>query len=119
MQDEPQISVDKKDGPEKFLQKAGCYRKGPYSDYNPIFWWLKKSRRNFHYQPVHRGFDGPTQNSEYFWYPDLEEAALALGWKPRGKQKEHVPWDRKDLPSTTQVVAAQVTPPWPPKKRKH
>lgn len=51
--------------------------------------------RSFHHQPVREG--KVTRNSRYFWYPDLEAEALAHGWKPRGKQKESVPWTRKDV----------------------
>ena len=47
-----------------------------------------------------------TRTSEYFWYPDLEKAALAAGWiwKPRGKKKESVPWwpkNRMKMKSST------------------
>ena len=50
-----------------------------------------------YHQPISKAYEGATRNSEYFWYPDLEEEALAQGWKPRGKKKEEVPWERQDI----------------------
>jgi len=49
-------------------------------------------------------------NSEYFWYPDLEEEALDLGWKPRGKDVDSVPWKRKDRDDSKKPGAVIVTP---------
>jgi hypothetical protein len=65
--------------------------------YRPVFWKLKVAGRSFHHQPVTNMHEGPTRNSEYFWYPDLEREALARGWKPRGAMKNEVPWRRKDM----------------------
>jgi hypothetical protein len=61
--------------------------------YHPVFWFLKLYKRSFHYQP---NIGKVTLNSEYFWYPDLEEESLEHGWIPRGKNKDDVPWTRKD-----------------------
>lgn len=75
--------------------------------YRPVFWKLKTLGRSFHHQPVTKMYDGPTVNSEYFWYPDLEREALARGWKPRGKMKDEVPWQRKDV---SRDVVAHTSP---------
>jgi curved DNA-binding protein CbpA len=77
-------------------------------EYNPVFFFLKLDGKSFHHQPVTKFTDGPTRNTEYFWYPDLEDRALAEGWKPRGKKKDEVPWVRKDEPvSCERVVVAK------------
>ena len=76
-------------------------------EYNPIFWSLKCDKRSFHHQPVTNMTDQPTNNSEYYWYPDLEREALARGWKPRGEMKNQVPWKRKDSPRVRALVATK------------
>ena len=78
--------------------------------YRPIFWFLKLDNKSFHHQPVVIGHEkGNIRNSQYFWYPDLEEEALARGWEPRGGKKRSgvTPWQRKDLHNTTALL---VTP---------
>lgn len=79
-------------------------------EYHPVFWFLKLDGRSFHHQPVTEYCEGPTLNSEYYWYPDLEMEALSLGWKPRGEKKNEVPWVRKDLSDNRSVVQAPSTP---------
>jgi len=74
--------------------------------YHPVFWFLKLHEKTFHYQP---NIGRLTLNSQYFWYPDLEEEALERGWKPRGKDKLLVPWKRKDV-GATKKRANVVTP---------
>jgi curved DNA-binding protein CbpA len=64
-------------------------------EYYPVFFFLKLDQKSFHHQPVTRLTDGPTRNTEYFWYPDLVDRALAEGWTPR-EEKDEVPWVRKD-----------------------
>lgn len=60
-------------------------------EYNPFFAFLQESKRCFH-QTTHN------KEITYYWYPDLEMEAYALGWKPRGKKKQQEgPWVRKDL----------------------
>lgn len=85
------------------------------TEYRPVFWFLKCKGRSFHHQPKTNYCEVPTRNSEYYWYPDLETEALSLGWKPRGKQKEEVPWTRKDKSS---ALVAHMKPSPTPKKRK-
>jgi hypothetical protein len=75
-------------------------------EYHPVFWFLKLDGKSFHHQPITTNCEGPTRNSEYYWYPDLEDEAFARGWKPRGTQKEEVPWMRKDLSTSTMLVKA-------------
>ena len=53
-----------------------------YGEYNPIFWELRRAGRSFRHQPVTNMYDGPTNVSKYYWYPDLERIALARGWMP-------------------------------------
>eukprot|EP00804_Cyclotella_cryptica_P024585 CCRYP_020210-RA/>CCRYP_020210-RA protein AED:0.19 eAED:0.19 QI:0/-1/0/1/-1/1/1/0/329 len=83
-------------------------------EYHPVFWFLKLAKRTFHHQPKTNMTDGPTVNSEYYWYPDLEREALARGWQPRGQMKNSVPWSRKDVPK---ISRATVTPASAPTKR--
>ena len=78
---------------------------------------LKFNDKSFHHQPKTEYCAGPTRNSEYYWYPDLEMEALSLGWKPRGDKKKDVPWVRKDLSDETELVAQK--PPSKPEKKKH
>jgi curved DNA-binding protein CbpA len=66
--------------------------------------------KSFHHQPVTNLTDRPTLNTEYFWYPDLEDRALAEGWEPRGKRKDEVPWARKDVSCERAVVAMKQMP---------
>jgi len=76
--------------------------------HRPVFWFLKLDKKTFRHQPVVKGHEGNIRNSEYFWYPDLEQEALKRGWKPHGgKKKAGVPWQRKDVRNTTALV---VTP---------
>ena len=84
---------------KKFAKKLNYQIKSKRTGnpYRPVFWKLKTMGRSFHHQPVTEMCDGPTRNSEYYWYPDLEREALARGWKPRGKMKDKVPWQRKDI----------------------
>jgi hypothetical protein len=86
-----------------------------------IFQELKRAKYTFTAQPKTEFCPEP-RISEYFWYPDLEAAALAAGWKPRGEQKESVPWQPKNrnkrkLPNTP-TQAAVVTPNSSAKKSK-
>lgn len=74
--------------------------------YHPVFWFLQLHEKTFHYQP---NIGRLTLNSQYFWYPDLEEEALERGWKPRGHDKLLVPWKRKDV-GATKKRAIVVTP---------
>ena len=98
---------------KKFAKTLEPTTTGPFGDYRFLFWVLRKTDGyTFHHQPKTVFHDGPTKNSLYFWYPDLEDAALARGWKPRGKKKDEVPWTRKDYPSTL------ATPSTPPKTKK-
>ena len=86
-----------------FTTKSG--RTG--NDYRPVFWFLKLDKKSFHHQPVVVGHKGTIRNNEYFWYPDLEKEALALGWEPRGEKKNSgVPWQRKDVRNTTPYVVS-------------
>ena len=71
---------------------------------HPVFRKLKDDKRTFHHQPETNMVNGPTKNSEYYWYPDLEREALAYGWTPRGNMKNQVPWTRKDLASMATVA---------------
>ncbi len=85
-----------------------------------IFMELRSAEYTFIAQPRTDLYQGETRVSEYFWYPDLEAAALSSGWKPRGKMKGFVPWqpknNRKVLPMTlTPKSSAIITP---DKKRK-
>ena len=84
---------------KKFAKKLNYHIKSKRTGapYRPVFWKLKTLGRSFHHQPVTEMYDGPTRNSEYYWYPDLEREALARGWRPRGKLKDEVPWQRKDI----------------------
>ncbi len=79
-------------------------------EYYPVFFFLKLDEKSFHHQPVTNLIDGPTRNTEYFWYPDLEDRALAEGWIPRGKKEDEVPWVRKDLSYERAVVAKKQMP---------
>ena len=69
-----------------------------------VFVSLRMDGRTFHHQPVTNMTNESTRNSEYFWYPDLERAALVRGWNPRGEMKNNVPWRRKDLPQVVYSV---------------
>lgn len=87
-----------------------------------IFQQLRRVRCTFTAQPKTAFCKGP-RTSEYFWYPDLETAALAAGWKPRGKQKERVPWEPQNnkmrkVPPTPTTLAVAVTPGSSTKKTK-
>jgi len=68
---------------------------------------LKRMGRSFHHQPV-TGYCEFTRNNEYFWYPDLEKAALKLGWKA-SRRKSEVPWVRKDIESQPRSASRQRT----------
>jgi curved DNA-binding protein CbpA len=100
---------------KKFAKVLEPKRQGSYGDYRFIFWILRKEHRVFHHQPKSVFCDGPTRNSLYYWYPDLEDAALAAGWKPRGKKKDEVPWKpkpsqiRKELPGLSTIVVSHST----------
>jgi hypothetical protein len=83
-------------------------------EYHPVFFFLKLDGKSFHHQPVTNLTDGVTRNTEYFWYPDLEDRAVTEGWKPRGKRKDEVPWARKDVSCGRAVIAKKQKP----KKRK-
>ena len=79
-----------------------------------IFQELRRAEYTFTAQPTTDLYEN-TRNSEYFWYPDLEAAALAAGWKPRGKQKEYVPWWPKNrrkmkAPTTPSTSVRTITP---------
>lgn len=71
---------------------------GGEARHRAVFLQLRDARKTFHHQPRTGRFKEETRKSEYFWYPDLEQEALKLGWLPRGKKKELVPWTRKDVP---------------------
>lgn len=84
-------------------------------DGSSIFQELKHAKYTFTAQPT-TALCEMTRTSEYFWYPDLEKAALAAGWKPRGKKKESVPWwpknrvKLKSAPTTPSTLATTITP---------
>ena len=88
-------------------EKMACHRfakklSGRTGNDRPVFSVLKSHHKSFHHQPVVKGHEGPILNNEYYWYPDLEEKALELGWKPRRKKNNaEVPWQRKDIRNTT------------------
>lgn len=109
---------------KKFAKKLDFTWEGPYGgEYRPVFWLLRKGEQSFHHQPQTTRANGPTRNSVFYWYPDLEQEALARGWKPRGKKKEEVPWTRKDrarkVPQTpNRRTKKRSTPVTPSPKRK-
>jgi hypothetical protein len=74
-----------------------------------IFKELRRTEYTFTAQPK-TGFCKELRTSEYFWYPDLEAAALAAGWKLAENKR-----NRKKITST---VAATVTPGSSTKKSK-
>lgn len=78
-----------------------------------IFQELRRARYTFTAQPQ-TSLCPETLTSEYFWYPDLEPAALAAGWKPRGEQKDKVPWQPKHRSlkarTTPSALAVAITP---------
>ncbi len=82
-----------------------------------IFKELRRAEYTFTAQPKTEFCPEP-RTSEYFWYPDLEAAALAAGWKPRGERKESVPWQPKNRKKITPTAAAAVTPGSSTKKSK-
>ena len=86
-----------------------------------IFRELRRAKYTFSAQPA-TDLCEFTRTSEYFWYPDVEKAALAAGWKPRGKQKESVPWwpKNKKLKATTtpSTSVAAITPGSSTKRKK-
>ena len=85
---------------------------------HPVFWFLKFDGRSFHHRPKPADYEGPTRNNEYYWCPDLETEALSHGWEPRGKEKEEVPWVRKDLSNRRSLVAVKKQAPSTITKRK-
>ncbi len=87
-----------------------------------IFRELRRAKYTFRAQPA-TDLCEITRTSEYFWYPDVEKAALAAGWKPRGKQKESVPWWPKNLKklkatTTPSTSVAAITPGSSTKRKK-
>lgn len=87
-----------------------------------IFMELRSAEYTFTAQPRTDLYQGETRVSEYFWYPDLEAAALASGWKPRGKMKGSVPWqpkNRKVLPMTLTPKSSAIITPDKKRKRPH
>ncbi len=75
-----------------------------------IFFSLTREGNLFHHKPMTKVTDRTTRRTEYFWYPDLEDRALAEGWIPRGKKEDEVPWVRKDLSYKRAVVAKKQMP---------
>jgi len=87
-----------------------------------IFMELRNAEYTFTAQPRTDLYEGETRVSEYFWYPDLEAAALASGWKPRGKMKDSVPWqpkNRKVHPMTFTPKSSAIITPDKKRKRPH
>lgn len=87
-----------------------------------IFMELRSAEYTFTAQPRTDLYQGETRVSEYFWYPDLEAAALASGWKPRGKMKGSVPWqpkNRKVLHMTLTPKSSAIITPDKKRKRPH
>jgi curved DNA-binding protein CbpA len=99
---------------KKFAKKLAPEISGPYGKYRFVFWDLRKINRFFHHQPRAKSSPCPTRNSKYYCVPDLEDAALARGWKPREKTKDGVQRTRKFCPGAV-IPAACSTP---KKKRK-
>jgi hypothetical protein len=66
-------------------------------EYHPVFFFLKLEGKSFHHRPPVKKANrsGATRNTEFFWYPDLVDRALAEGWTPR-EERDKVPWVRKD-----------------------
>ena len=85
---------------QKFAKKlsAPTVKSADGETHRFVFQQLRDKSCAFHHQPRTCHYKEETRISEYFWYPDLEKEALNLGWLPRGKKKEQVPWTRKDLP---------------------
>ena len=87
-----------------------------------VFRDCKRAKYTFTQQPV-TSLCEETRISEYYWYPDLEEAALDAGWKPHGQTKESVPWQPKNgkkrkVPTTPTISAVAVTPGSSARKKK-
>jgi curved DNA-binding protein CbpA len=70
-----------------------------------IFVSLRREGKSFCHRPVTNLTNRSTRSTEYFWYPDLEDRALAEGgWKPE------VPWVRKDVSCERAVRAKKQMP---------
>ena len=93
---------------QKFAKKlnVSTVKTADGESHRVVFQQLRDGGRTFHHQPRTARFLEETRISEYFWYPDLELEALKLGWLPRGKMKEQVPWVRKDISDTQEMTTS-------------